>query len=225
MGGSRFPGSPRVRATGEHASQGFTLLELLVALAVFSLLVVGLTQGLRFGLQGWQTQNREVQKLGELDSVDRLLRDLLSSVQSGEPGFFGDSHRMRFTGLLPRAAPPAIRVATMTLLVTKDGFLALNWAPPELAKPGKPIVTMLTPILDHVANIQLAYYAEAQTVGENKQLKAGWRTRWDDNARIPTMIRLHIDFVEGDPRHWPDFVIAPMVSAAHATTQQKQPKP
>ena len=216
MGGPRLTPASLPRAKKNQGSRGFTLLELLVALAVFSLLVVGLTQGLRFGLQGWEAQSRETQKLSELDSVDRLLRSLLASAQSSEAVFIGDTHQMRFTGSLPRAAPPAIRVETMTLLVTRDGFLALSWTEPALAKAGNPVGPTLTPILDHVADIELAYYAEAQTVGENKVLKAGWRPRWDNNAQIPTMIRVHIDFAEGDPRHWPDFVIAPMVSGGDA---------
>ena len=195
-----------------RGSPGFTLLELLVALAVFSLLVVGLTQGLRFGLQGWGAQSREARKLAELDSVDRLLRNLLSSVQQrGSAAFSGEPHQLRFVGLLPRAAPAAIRVETITLLVTRGGLLALSWTPPVAAKSTKPILPTVTPILDHVAGIQIAYHAGTQAVGDAKAQKAGWQTRWDDSGRIPTMIRIHIDFAEGDPRHWPDFVIAPMV--------------
>ena len=33
---------------------GFTLLKLLVALAVFGLLLTGLTQGMQYGLLGWR---------------------------------------------------------------------------------------------------------------------------------------------------------------------------
>ena len=98
MGGPRLTPASLPRAKKNQGSRGFTLLELLVALAVFSLLVVGLTQGLRFGLQGWKAQSRETQKLSELDSVDRLLRSLLASAQSSEAVFIGDTHQMRFTG-------------------------------------------------------------------------------------------------------------------------------
>ncbi len=227
--GSSPPDPPAATASGPSLSPlkggegpaGFTLLELLVALAVFSMLVVGLTQGLRFGIQGWGAQSRETRKLAELDSVDRLLRNLLSSVQQrGGSAFSGEPHQLRFIGLLPRAAPPAIRVETITLLVTKDGLLALSWVPPVTAKSAKPPQPTVTPVLDHVAGMQIAYYAEAQPAAENKELKAGWRARWDDGGKIPTMIRIHIDFAEGDPRHWPDFVIAPMVGGDKDTAQR-----
>ncbi|MDC6636590.1 hypothetical protein OEZ81_26985, partial [Leclercia adecarboxylata] len=122
------------------------------------LLVLGLTQGLRFGLQGWTVQSRETRKLAELDAVDRLLRDLLSSAQlRPNAGFSGEPHQLRLIGLLPRAAPPAIRIETITLFVTRDGLLALSWTPPVTVKTAKPPLPTITPILDHVANLQLAY--------------------------------------------------------------------
>jgi len=42
--------------------RGFTLLEILVALAVFAFLVLGLTQGTRFGLAAWDRQARTVDR-------------------------------------------------------------------------------------------------------------------------------------------------------------------
>jgi general secretion pathway protein J len=193
---------------------GFTLLELLVALTVFSLLMLGLTQGLRFGLQGWEAESRESRNLAELDSVDRLLRGLLTSIQvRTAAGFSGDIHSMRFVGSLPRAAPPGIRVATISLLVSRDGRLILSWTPPTLDTGTKhPPPPQITPILDNVAAIHCAYYADARSVVDGKSGKAAWRMRWNGSDGIPELVRIHIDFAEGDPRHWPDFVVAPMVS-------------
>ena len=51
---------------------GFTLLELLAALIVLSLLLVAITQGVRFGVQAWQTQSRACWiARDDLDAVDR----------------------------------------------------------------------------------------------------------------------------------------------------------
>lgn len=217
------PGPSPSPLKGGEGSSGFTLLELLVALAVFSLLVVGLTQGLRFGIQGWGAQSRETRKLAELDSVDRLLRNVLSSIQvRPSAAFAGEPHQLRFVGLLPRAAPPAIRLETISLLVTRDGFLALSWTPPTIAKTAVPVPPTVTPILDHVAGIEIGYYGGAQTGREKSAPKPSWRPRWDDGGGLPTMIRVHIDFVESDPRRWPDFVIAPMVGSGGDTGKAAQ---
>ena len=50
---------------------GFTLLEMLVALVVLGLLVVGLTQGVRTGLALWSAQSRRIGTAADLDAVAR----------------------------------------------------------------------------------------------------------------------------------------------------------
>jgi prepilin-type N-terminal cleavage/methylation domain-containing protein len=49
---------------------GFTLLEVLVALAVMGLLLFGLVQGSHFVLLGWDRQTRLAARTEDLDAVD-----------------------------------------------------------------------------------------------------------------------------------------------------------
>ena len=53
---------------------GFTLLELLVVVAVLGLLIIGLTQGVRAGLTLWDAQSRRTGETAELDAAARVLR-------------------------------------------------------------------------------------------------------------------------------------------------------
>ena len=191
---------------------GFTLLELLVALSVFSLLLVTLSQGLRFGIQAWSVQSRETRRLAELDSVDRLLRNLLASIPVAANGSLsGSASKLTFLGSLPRAAPPGLQPESITLLVTRDNHLVLSWNPPI---PGKAAATpppVLTEILDNVSDIAFGYFREAGAAAQGKKAtKSGWQSTWVGGG-IPALVRIHIDFVDGDPRHWPDIVVAPMV--------------
>jgi len=63
---------------------GFTLLELLAALVVLGLLMVAITQGVRFGVQAWQTQARTVDTQGDLLAVDRTLRGMIERADPGQ---------------------------------------------------------------------------------------------------------------------------------------------
>ncbi|HZU90446.1 MAG TPA: prepilin-type N-terminal cleavage/methylation domain-containing protein, partial [Stellaceae bacterium] len=121
----RRPAPRALCARGAHRQSGFTLLEILVALAVLGLLMVGLAQGVRAGLALWQAQTRRLAQIAEIDAGERLLRNLFSSMPppfaarfAGEnaapTGLEGTADRVSFTGELPTGLGPARR-ARMTL--------------------------------------------------------------------------------------------------------------
>src|SRR5262245_45925443 len=77
------------RVRRESRQSGFTLLELLVALAVFGLLVVGLSRSVRTGLDLWRAQSRQLGTTAEVDAAARTLRTLLASLPIS-PGVAAD---------------------------------------------------------------------------------------------------------------------------------------
>jgi general secretion pathway protein J len=84
---------------------GFSLLELLVALLVLGLLVVGLAQGVRAGLTMWSAQTRRLGETAELDAGARVLRMLLSDMTALSPGNVGTG------AAAPNAATPDIEAS------------------------------------------------------------------------------------------------------------------
>ena len=68
---------------------GFTLLEMIVVVAVFGLLMIGLTQGVRAGLTLWDAQSRRTGDTAELDAAARVLRTLLSGITPSPSTGFG----------------------------------------------------------------------------------------------------------------------------------------
>ena len=63
---------------------GFTLLELVVALAVFGFLLVGLSQTVRFGLTAWRQVARISASKTDLEAVDRTLRTVIENLTRGK---------------------------------------------------------------------------------------------------------------------------------------------
>lgn len=62
-----------------QAAAGFTLLEVIVALAVFGFLLVGLSQTVRFGLTAWRQNARLADGKTDLEAVDRSLRSIVEN--------------------------------------------------------------------------------------------------------------------------------------------------
>jgi general secretion pathway protein J len=192
---------------------GFTLLELLVALVVLGLLVVGLTQGVRAGLTMWGAQTRRVGETGELDAGARVLRMLLGGISTPSPGVAGrgvanptklEGHpdSLVFVGDLPTGLGTTRR-ATITIELVGER-LVLRWSPHRheltTAPAPEPIETEL---IRGVAHLDFAYWGSP-----SPDQPAGWQAQWD-NFNIPQLIRVRLAFAKDDRRRWPDLIAAP----------------
>jgi len=111
-------------STGRAA--GFTLLEILVALVVLGFLMVGLSQGVRFGLTAWGMQERLINQRGDLDAVDRALRQLVARMDPGTradpPRVTGTQAEFAFTAALPliAAAEPLLDYIIHSVIAAGD---------------------------------------------------------------------------------------------------------
>jgi general secretion pathway protein J len=192
---------------------GFTLLELLVVVAVLGLLIIGLTQGLRGGLTLWDAQSRRTGETAELDAAARVLRALLSGITyspsasfapgaASSPGLKGTADSLSFVGDLPTGLGTTQR-ADITLMVGR-GRLVLRWTPHRhevsIVPAPEPTETELVRGVDH---LELAYWGSA-----SPDQAAGWRVQWD-GPTIAELIRVRLVLGPGDRRRFPDLIVPP----------------
>ena len=190
-------------AENRNRQAGFTLLEMLVALVVLGFLMVGLTEGTRFGFRAWKHQADTVAAHDQFDAVDRALRQLLNQATIRR----SDARdRLSFTGQLPLAVGLATRRAEMELLVDKEHRLILRWTSLRheiaLKSPGSPADTIMATGLGRLA---IDYWRESDA---STGAPAGWSDAWiGDNQ--PRLVKLTLVFANDDARRWPPIVIAP----------------
>lgn len=192
---------------------GFTLLEMLVVLAVLGLLVVGLTQGVRASLTLWGAQTRRIGETGELDAGARILRTLLSGISpppsgglapgpAGSTEIKGGPDSLAFIGDLPTGLGTTRR-ANITLEL-RQGRLVLRWTPRRHELTSVPAPEPIeTEVIRGVERLDLAYWGSP-----SPDQPAAWQTQWD-GPEIPELIRLRLGFAKGDRRRWPDLIAAP----------------
>jgi general secretion pathway protein J len=196
-----------------RARTGFTLLEMLVVLAVLGLLVVGLTQGVRASLTLWHAQTRRLGETGELDAGARILRTLLSGISAppsggiapspaGSTEIKGGPDSLAFIGDLPTGLGTTRR-ANITLEL-RQGRLVLRWTPRRHELTSVPAPEPIeTEVIRGVDRLDLAYWGSP-----SPDQPAGWQAQWD-GPEIPELIRLRLGFAKGDRRRWPDLIAAP----------------
>ena len=186
--------------------RGFTLLEILVALAVLGMLMTGLVQGLRLGVSAWTTQTQKLTANADLDATDRTLRTMIERMDPGgvslRPALFrGTEHSLAFTTSLPESAGTAtIRDVDVLLGVDANHRLELALLPHFREAGGTAPAAGRVVLLGDVDRVELGYWQDAQT---------GWQTEWR-GVVLPKLIRIRIVQANKRARLIPDIVVSPM---------------
>ena len=188
---------------------GFTLVELLIAIALFGLILTGLYSGLRMATRASDAGEAHATDNDELRAVMGFLRFELGQVyplvflRRGRPDqviFEGEPDRLMFVARLPQHR--GVEGAYQIFLLEDQDRLVLRY---RLTKPDRPYLfesgdmgkeVVLVP---GVENVGFSYYGK-------RGRTARFYSRWDDPERLPKLLRMRIR-PKGRGVHWPDLIV------------------
>jgi general secretion pathway protein J len=205
-------------ATRAVSEAGFTLVELLVALALFSLLTTALFESVRSGLQAWQRGNARAEHVQHGLIAQDVLRRMIGNIYPmlvtvdatrKRIDFEGAKDSISFLAPAPMAASAGRRFR-FKLLVEQRGDRndLIMSAVPELEGVQAASMPAKTLLVADVASATFSYFGEP-AAGRSAQ----WSDSWAQRIDMPQLIRVDVAFRGGDGRSWPDFVIAPRITA------------
>jgi general secretion pathway protein J len=202
-------------------AKGFTLLELLAALALLALLMAGVWSGIRTATHTVRAGEAVVERIDAMRGAQQFLRREFAQVMAipwalDDDGngvvFSGNATGMRYVAPLPgylgRLGP---QLQTLRLLPDGDGRQRLEIAfallPPDGSAPqpfGQPQV-----LLRGIREGEFAYRGfDAQ------ERPVDWQSDWSDDSRTPALVQVKLQLADGS---WP-LLQAPLRVDASAIT-------
>jgi general secretion pathway protein J len=190
-------------------SRGFTLLEVLGALALLALLLVGVYSGVRTATHAVRSGEAAIGRMDQVRSAQQFLRTELAQARAvplsrtdkGDPIFFtGDAHEMRFVAPLPgylgKLGP---QLQQLKLVANGRGTSRLEASfalmPPDGSAPhalGEPEV-----LVDGIREGSFSYRAP-----DTQEKPGDWGDKWDATRVMPRIVRIALT-LDGNSA-WPE---------------------
>jgi general secretion pathway protein J len=173
---------------------GFTLVEVMVALALAGLVSLLMMHGIGLAARGLDRLSQHSERLDERRSLEMLMRRALGTavaipVVEGEPGFVGQPTSVTFLSVVEDGGPGLYRVklafdATRPVpAVTLTRRLAVTSAAPRRDE---------SVLVHHVRRFDIGYFGVTSPIEE-----PGWRRDWTGIAYLPQLVRIMFDTDDG----------------------------
>lgn len=189
------------------AQSGFTLIELVVAMALLGAMMLMLYSGLTFSLRAWDAGDTNGRATADRRISENFLRRELSELfpmRWKDPmtlkfAFLGEAQRLRFVS----SRPAGISQGGLSLvgLAVENGagrthnLVMRRSMPDDDAKDFAPLDHAEAKVLiADVENVGFEYFG-----AENDFTQPRWSNAWTYEGRIPEMIRVRIATGEGLP--------------------------
>lgn len=196
---------------------GFTVVDLLIAFVLLSLLSLLLMNALQFGFKSWERNAAHGAAVEEVLTAQNTLRRYLANSypmfsadarQGGNILFSGDDKSLSFIADAPSALGGSH--ARFTLSAAGQGSrtdFVLRVAP-ELTEASDLPSAERAVLVQDVSSVQFAYFGKRR--GESTMR---WHGSWARETALPQLVRLRVSFPPGSIRMWPEMIVAPVVGA------------
>jgi len=198
---------------------GFTLIELVIALALMGVMVLFMYSGLAFGLRGWDAADTNGRRTADRRIAENFLRREVAELfpmRWKDPlvlrlAFEGKPDLLRFVSVRPAGISVTglslVGVAVEQDTVKRTRNLVMRRASPgDEQKDFGPLAQGEATILfEDIDSVAFEYYG-----AENDFTDPKWVDTWEWPGRIPQLIRIRVRTADGS--YLPEMIVRMMLS-------------
>jgi general secretion pathway protein J len=200
-----------------QASKGFTLIEVLIAMTLLSIMMVLLFTSLKICADSWEKGESKITDVNEIAVVYNFFqRDLsgakplwndLPAEEEKTFSFQGGTQSLQFVSAFPASAGRSgLQLFSLNLQEEdNEQFINVTIVPfvpmAEGAKWHKEEVTLIK----RVSDFRLAYFGSEEDMSEDGASEGGWQDEWLNKKVLPRLVKINIKLDNGG--YWPEMII------------------
>ena len=192
-------------------NMGFTLLEVMLAMTLLSIMVVLLFSSLKIGAESWNRGESKIAEVNEKAVVYQFFKRHLPSIRPLWDDFSDDERSFSFQG-----EQDAFQFVSVFPFSAARKGLQLFKVFPDKSEKGvvKVILTPFYPtveeqqwepeevvLLENVEKFELSYFGK-----EDSESEAAWFDSWQEKELLPALLKIKI--VLKDHSYWPEMIFA-----------------
>jgi len=187
-------------------SKGFTLIEVLIALSLLSVMMLMLFAGLRIGAKSWDKGESKLVQVTEMTSVHNFFHNQLAASLPLWDDFTDKNKQFSFQGTPTTLQFVASLPASSKRLGLQRFNIRLKNNKIEVAiKPFYPSLDSnqwkieVVTLIDNIASLNIAYFGN-ENIKEHPQWQASW-----NYDHLPKLIAIEIESLKKN--YWPKIVL------------------
>lgn len=196
----------------QRLPRGFTLLELIVGLTVFSLVIVVLYAGYRLAIRSWESGEGSHAAVSELRLAGAFVRRhtaqafplTFSANNAWHLWFEGEAHRMVLVTSMPTfLGQGGMYEMAFTIDRHDDGaalMVSRRLLHPDVESGQPGVDDMPRVLVDDLESARFEFFGAPIDGGA-----ASWHTRWMGRKRLPRLVRLRLS--SNRVGEWPEIVV------------------
>ncbi|MCK5665767.1 MAG: prepilin-type N-terminal cleavage/methylation domain-containing protein [Thiotrichaceae bacterium] len=193
-------------------NRGFTLIEVLIAMSLMSIMMLLLFASLRISARNWDAGEKRIDEISQMAAVQNFFQRHLSSVRPElneisegdlELAFKGDAKRLEFVASLPSsAARLGLQIFTVKLTNEDDAkAIVVGIEPFYPTADGEEWKKEEVILVNEVNTIKFSYFGNFEQDDEPE-----WHESWREQHVLPLLIKVEIEFENGI--YWPAMIVS-----------------
>lgn len=202
----------RTHFAPRRVSKGFTLIEVLIALTLLSIMIVLLFTSLKICADSWEKGENKINNVNQIAVVYNFFqhhlataKPLFTNTTAGEQrfSFQGQAQSLQFVSSFPASAGKLGLQLFSINLQEEDNDQAINvslipfvTSSEDDESSNKEEVTLI----NHVSSFKVTYFGTESATGEG-----AWVDEWIDKETLPKLVKINIALA--NDMFWPEMIL------------------